>query len=296
MRRVWLVAVLCALSSGVAGAETLLLIPGYLGSSDSWRSSGVTESLEAAGWQDGGRLTLVWSGVRASRPPPPGERRFYTLELETEAPLQFQADQLAAYMRFVQRLFPDSPVILAGHSAGGVVARLYMVEHPQAGVAGLITIASPHLGTESAEWGAAAGNSPLGWFAPLVGGAVLTRSQGLFRDLARERPGNLLWWLNRQPHPDATYVSVVRSGGHDPLGLGEVLVPVWSQDMNRVPALRGRVRTIAVKGGHGLSPEDGALLVKILNHLRRTGFAPPSPGRSATPEAEAWRPASADRT
>ncbi len=283
MTKWWVVAVLCALGSGVVRAQTLLLIPGYLGSSDSWRSSGVTAKLEAAGWQDGGRLALGWAGVRPSRPAPAGGRRFYTLDMATEAPLQFQADQLAAYVRFVEQRFPDDPVILVGHSAGGVVARLYMVEHPQARVAALITIASPHLGTESAEWGAAAGSSPLGWFAPLVGGEVLNRSQGLFRDLARQRPDNLLGWLNRQPHPDASYVSVVRSGNDDYFGLGDMLVPDWSQDMNHVPALRGRARTIVVKGGHGLRPEDGTLLVKILNHLGRTGAGSPSPRRPVTP-------------
>jgi triacylglycerol lipase len=173
------------------------------------------------------------------------------------------------YLEVVQKLYPSESLFLCGHSAGGVLGRLYMVEHPDIPIGALITFASPHLGTDSAEIGAKAGNSPLGWFAPLIGGAVLSRSQGLYNDLIREQPGSLLFWLNRQEHPSSRYISVVREGD-GLLDFGDLVVPAWSQDMNHVVALRGRSRKIVTRGGHGLSIQDGELLLKILGSIVQT--------------------------
>lgn len=248
-------------------AETLVLVQGYLGSGASWRQSGITQALEAAGWDDGGRLVVCGPRVCARHGKATGARRFYTLGLPTEAPLLAQAGLLARYVAYLEARHPGTEFVLVGHSAGGVVARIFMVQHPQTRVSALITIASPHLGTESAELGNAVGRSPLAWFAPLVGADTLNRSQALYRDLARERPNNLLGWLNHQPHPDAIYVSIVRTEDDETFGVGNLLVPAWSQDMNRVYALAGRARTLARPGGHGLGPEDGRVLLSILERL-----------------------------
>ena len=70
--------------------------------------------------------------------------------------------------------------------------------------------------------------------------------------------------FNRQPSPDISYVSIVRGG---PVGLGDELVPVFSQDMNNVQVLRGRSQTLSVASGHALNPLDGAALVKVLAQL-----------------------------
>jgi triacylglycerol lipase len=253
--------------SASAVAETLVLIQGYLGSAEDWRESGVTDVLSSNGWRDAGHLRLTPAGVRSNRPLARGGKRFYTLSLPTEAPLLAQANILGQYMTTITGQYPGETLILAGHSAGGVLGRLYMVQHPDSGVDALITIASPHLGTESAEIGAQAGRSPLAWLAPLVGGDTLNRSQGLYQDLSRERPGNLLFWLNRQEHPPARYISVVRRD-ESLLGIGDIIVPEWSQDMNHVYALRGRARSLVVPGEHGLDRRDGELLVRILGELQ----------------------------
>jgi hypothetical protein len=142
-----------------------------------------------------------------------------------------------------------------------------MVQNPRSGVGALVTIASPHLGTDTAEIGSLIGQTPLSWFAPMVGAGTLNRSQALYRDLSRENPQGVLFWLNRQPHPAARYVSVVRA---DSSLLGDLVVPSASQDMNHVPALRGRSVRIEVRDGHGLSPGDGPVLVEILERLRRS--------------------------
>lgn len=260
----WLVLLLIVFCPVVLYAEALVLIHGYLGDSDNWHESTVTDQLEAAGWQDGGLLRPGWQGVGW----PQGAKTYYTLALPTEAPLLVQLEHLAPYLELVRARHPGESLVLAGHSAGGVLARLYMVKHPRAGVDALVTIASPHLGTDTAEIGAIIGNTPLAWLAPLLGAEVLNRSQALYRDLVRERPGSLLFWLNRQPHPEALYVSIVRKND-SLLEFGDLLVPTWSQNLNHVLALRGRARTLTTSGGHMVGPQDGKLLLQVLRDLRR---------------------------
>ncbi len=255
-----------------AGAQTLLLIQGYLGSAGSWRLTGVTAVLQRFGWWDAGHLTPGPGpgGVIPQGFPGRGDKRFYTIDLPTEAPLDAQAALIGRYVAFLKTRHPQSPIVLIGHSAGGVAARLFMVRVPQAGVRALITIASPHLGTVSADMAATISDSPLGWIAPFFGGLANTinRSRVLYDELGRERPFNLVGWLNRQPHPPAIYVSIVRT--RDPVapGVGDSFIRGWRQDMRHVVALGPRARTIFSPGDHGLRPDDGALLARILADLK----------------------------
>jgi triacylglycerol lipase len=179
-----------------------------------------------------------------------------------------QARALDRYIDYVRKQHPHSGLVLVGHSAGGVLARLYMVQHDEDAFAALITIASPHLGSRSAEVGIEIGERARGWMAHLFGREMLDLRWGLIRDLRIERPHNLLGWLNHQPHPPALYTAIVReSRGHDDPP-GNLLVPAWSQDMNHVYALHGEARTVRVPRGHGLSAEDGRLLARLLEQLR----------------------------
>jgi len=267
-RAIWL-SIALILSPGVAAAETLMLIQGFLANGEGWRDSGVTHILTQAGWQDAGELSLAQESVRSDQPPAPALRRFYTVDLPTYTPLMVQAQRLGRYIDFVRERHPYSALILAGHSAGGVLARLYMVQHKAQPFAALITVASPHLGTPIADLGLAAGERALSWMATLIGKDALDYSWGLFRDLEVERPHNFLGWLNHQPYPPAIYTSIV----HEPRApyirsLSDWLVPAWSQDMNDVYALHGRTDTVVVSAGHGLCPADGRLLVRILERLR----------------------------
>lgn len=247
-----------------AAADTLLLVHGLLGSALSWRESGVAQMLSDAGWQDAGELKV---GQRVLVPDPGPS--YFTLSLDSTAPLRDQAQILAGYVSAVRKAAPHEPIYLVGHSAGGVISRLYMVMHPDSGVVALITFASPHLGADTAELGLLAGSEALPWLDAWLGVNSFSRLGHLLVDLTPEHPGNLLDWLNHQPHPKAHYVSVVRDTDNLWEG-GDILVPSYSQDMNHVDALRGKVSTIRVPGGHELNQEDGKLLVRIINTLRRT--------------------------
>jgi len=231
------------LSLPAHAGHTLVLIHGYLDDGSTWRQSGIVSAFSAAGWQEAGHL----------------ERNLYTVTLPSEAPLAAQAQWLDFYLRQLQKRHPKNSLILVGHSAGGVVARLVMVVSGIP-VQGLITIASPHLGTDKAEWGSMLSNSPFSWFAPFFGLDTLNRSKGLYWDLVREHPASLLFWLNRQSHPSAFYASIVRVDG-------DKWVPAYSQDMNDVPALRGLAMTVTSEGTHSLQVADGPVLISLLDKL-----------------------------
>lgn len=259
---IWLASV------ATASADSLILIHGYLGSAGSWRGTGITRVLQRRGWLDAGHLRLGPRGVMSFDRTGPKARRFYTIALPSEAPVPLQANMLSGYISWIAQRHPKEPIILAGHSAGGVVGRFAMVTSARGKVAGLITIASPHMGTRLAQLGSAVANSPLSWVAPFFGGNTINRSRRLYANLSPEKPGNLLGWLNRQPHPRAQYVSIVRvKNANAPAG-GDSFVLGWSQDMNSVPALRGKSKRIFSLGEHDLRPADGMLLANILNKLR----------------------------
>ena len=254
-------------------ADSLVLVHGYLGSSRSWIESGVVAALQRNGYQLTGLCRPgtgghpAWQALR----PPVGERDIYLVDLPSLAPLALQAAWLSACLRDLQRC-GAGPITLVGHSAGGLVARMSLVRDHPAGVTRLITIATPHLGT----WRALQALDAIddgGFFGMVrrwevkrrIGSHLyhtLKASRGLLHDLAPPRPGNLLFWLNAQPHPEITYISIIRSGG--PYPPGDRLVPPFSQDMRRVPAIGHRAQTYITPAGHLLRAADGWLIARLL--------------------------------
>jgi len=95
-----------------------------------------------------------------------------------------------------------------------------------------------------------------------MGAETLNRSQGLYSDLLPEQPGRFLYELNRQPHPKAQYISIVRNPNST--DGGDLVVPAYSQDMRHVFALRNRAQSYMVNGGHSLTPNDGELIIDLL--------------------------------
>ena len=254
-----------------APASVMVLVHGYLGDGQSFHRAGVVDALSAAGWHYGGEWRYAADGrVRLANDNGTGERTIYTVTLPATAPLALQADWLTAMRRAAEKRHPDEPITLVGHSAGGVVGRLALVRGGQGSVEHLITIASPHLGTERALQALQATNSG-GMFGPFrqiltrqaLGGSnydALRQSQAVLVDLAPPHQGNLLGWLNVQQHPEITYDAVVRNTGFR-MG-GDILIPAWSQDLNQVPALRGRATVIASPLDHGLDAADAAVILE----------------------------------
>ena len=267
LRLFTLIWALLVLAPQIVFADTVLLVPGYLGSAHSWRGTGITYGLQRFGWLDAGHLTTGPRNVMGPRRLISGPKRFYTIDIPTEAPIIIQADLIARYIALAQRRHPKERLILVGHSAGGVASRLAIVRNGKLKIHALLTIASPHLGSRMADYGRSVANSPLSWFAPLMGANTINRSRTLYRDLGREGPHNILGWLNRTPHPKAIYISVIRTTNGNP-AQGDKISIGWRQDMNMVPALRGRAKTYSSLGAHGLRPADAALINAILSRLK----------------------------
>jgi pimeloyl-ACP methyl ester carboxylesterase len=248
-------------------AKTLVLVHGYMSNGMDWRHSGFTQPLRNAGWQDGGGYGYSSQAMLLPRGLLLKGDVFFTVELPSQANIQVQESLLARYLShlYSQR---QEPITLVGHSAGGVVSRLYTLNPAHQPINGLITIASPHLGTPAANIAYLAGNSPLGMMASMVGGEELQNSSGLFSDLREEEPYNFLFLMNRQPHPNIHYASIIRINkilarpDHF-----DFIVPPSSQNMNNVWALRNRSGVAKTTDSHSLNSKDGFLTVEILNFI-----------------------------
>ncbi|MES9968787.1 MAG: alpha/beta fold hydrolase [Candidatus Thiodiazotropha sp.] len=262
-----ILSLILSLTSLQLSADVAVLIHGYLGSAHSWQHSGVNAALVGQGWQPAGIIT-----PRGLLPAPvdAGANKFYSVELPSMGPVGLQADVLRGMLGLVSQRHPGESVILIGHSAGGVVARMALVQGginppPKA----LITIASPHLGTVRAVEALDETDDPfpISVIKEFFSGEiydVVRDSWAVLLDLVPERPGNLLFWLNRQPHPSIRYVSIVRTG---PIGVGDELVPAFSQDMNNIQALNGQSETRLFSVSHALQPLDGRVLAELLAEL-----------------------------
>jgi len=257
----------------VARADILLLVHGYAADAGSWEFSGINTQLESRGWLRAGVFTPNASHMQFV--PGPGQQaanKSYSINLPAQAPLQLQATLLRAVLDTLHNMHPGESLVLVGHSAGGVVARLALLGANSYEVDILITIASPHLGTVRAAQGLDVVDAKP-FFCPGPGINILKSffggddynylrySRGVLLDLLPAESGNLLFWLNQQPHPEIEYYAVVRQTA---FAMGDELVPAYSQDMNNVPALRGQAKVLMTATGHRLNLHDGQLLAGIL--------------------------------
>ena len=268
MKRSFLFIFALLLSAGHARADIAVLVHGYLGSAYSWQDSGVNAALAANGWRPAGVLVTTPAGpllppITTSNIP----RKTYAVELPSTAPLGVQSELLTQSLRALEKRHPKENITLVGHSAGGVVARMALVRGGAGQVKRLITIASPHMGTVRAleALDATDGSGPVGFVKDMFGGDLyhtVKHSWPILVDLAPPIPGTGLFWLNAQPHPKIEYISIVRGG---PFGFaGDQIAPAFSQDMNSVPALRGRSQVRVVPADHALNPKDGVLLAQLM--------------------------------
>lgn len=262
----------------VVWAEVTVLVHGYLGDDHSWSKPGILDILSQHGRKLAGIYYYSPQGVRLLDVDPQAVKPVYTVNLPSIAPIGLQADWLKAFLDHIRQRHPGTPITLVGHSAGGVVARMLVVrDHPEA-VTHLITIASPHFGTGRA-YQALDAISNRGLFSPIrhwavrrhTGGAVyntLKASRGVLYDLTPPRPGNLLYWLNHQPHPPIRYTSIIRTGTVKMPG--DHVVPPTSQDLRRLPMLKESAESYTMAQGHFLTRQDGYVLANLLDQAART--------------------------
>lgn len=263
---------LLLLLSMPAYADVMLLIHGYLGDADSWEKSGINSELHQQGWVRAGMFRGSPLGPQLFVTEHENTKNLvYVATLPSEAPVMVQADVLKNIIDIIQQQHNGSDLILVGHSAGGVVARMALIRHQLKNVKALITIASPHVGTGRADQALdiTANHGPFNFVKSFVGGSdydTLKHSRGLMYDLRYPQPGNMLYWLNSQPHPDIVYSSIIRTDNNGTPG--DYLVPGFSQNMNNVPVLQGRSSTFITPTSHFLTPQDATTIVSIIEHSK----------------------------
>ncbi|HIJ84122.1 MAG TPA: hypothetical protein HPQ00_07940 [Magnetococcales bacterium] len=244
-------------------AASLLLVHGYASDPEVWRKSGIVGVLETNGWHPGGKFLVGADGkFRFDAAFGDSVRRYYLADLPSEAPIRHQGEILDTLVSALVRQRPQAVVFAAGHSAGGVALRLAMVWRSSLGIRGLITIAAPHRGTDTAKLASFITQTPMAMMTPFVGMGTLNRSQNLYADLAPEEEGNFLFWLNRAKHPRAFYLSIVRESGG--LLAMDPVVSSASQDLTQVQALGKLAQSITSGTGHALETNDGELMAEYL--------------------------------
>lgn len=245
-------------------ARTIVLIHGFQAKGMDWRINGVTQGLQATGWVDGGHFQPtprgLWNPTSLPRRP---VDVFYTVDLPSTALIEVQGQWLDKYLAAIYQLRGE-PLELVAHSAGGVVARYWLLAKRPIAINSLLTIASPHVGTPVSNLITEVMKTPWGRLADDLGLRPLYEaSSTLLQQLNEERPGNFMYWLNHQPHPTSVrYISVARDNQHP--SQFDFIVPFFSQNMNNVYALHGRSEVWASKGNHFLSRNDGFVLNQIL--------------------------------
>lgn len=249
----------------------MLLIHGYLGDANSWEKAGINTELHQQGWARAGMFQGSPLGPQLFITENKNARnQVYVATLPSDAPVMIQADVLKNIIDIIQQNHADDKIILAGHSAGGVVARMALIRHQLQNIKALITIASPHIGTGRADQALdiTANHGPFNMVKSFVGGSeydALKNSRGLMVDLRHPQPGNMLYWLNSQPHPDIHYASVIRLNNNG--ATGDYYVPGFSQNMNNVPALQGKSSTYTTPTNHFLNRQDANTILAIIGRL-----------------------------
>ncbi len=256
-----------------AQADVLLLVHGWAANANTWAQSGVLPTLQQADWRYAGVLTTTHNQVMLVAPvQTTSSNKVYLAHLVAEAPLMLQAGQLLAELDYVAQHHPGEKIILAGHSAGGVVARLALIHQNAPAVNTLITIATPNLGTPRALDGLEVVDSKpffcpgpgIDFMKTVLGGNnydYLKVSRAALIDLAPASTGSLTAWLNHQSHPAIEYHAIIHLAQQQ----GDGIVPAFSQDLNQVAALSGKAQQHVLVSGHGLTPADGQVLVSILS-------------------------------
>lgn len=270
-------------------AEVTVLLHGLMGSSSSWERSGAADALQEMGWERAGRVEPGGpTGVLHSSPmtSPRGNRLLYLADIPSLIPLEQQSELLEELLLAISSNHPQEPIFLVGHSAGGVVSRMTAVRNRVPQLRGLITIATPHLGSPYANlaYELATLPYPLRLLPKLVAHdkyQVLRKSRPMIKGLTLAKPGTLLHWLNQQPHPEIEYLSIIRR--QSPSRAREALVPFWSQDMNNIPALGRRSMTLSTHAPHPITQADGYLLGALLNRLVTRIVTPTPLDRSPPP-------------
>lgn len=267
-------------------AAPILLIHGLGGTGKGWIDDGLVDFLAVNHLRYGGEIrapepgTPSLTGATVS----PAEGDVFVLHVsDSYAGLELWKVELQRAIRAVRQWTGAPEVTLVAFSAGGVAARTYLIDHPQDhGVRKLVTVASPHLGSELATLAERIrGVRDQPGVDDLVVRIEKQTGQRLHAPLLYQlRPppqGTFLQELAAAPHPEDVEYFCVLSVGEPPIeGREELRSEVaqlrgGSDSRLRAKAQNLLMRWIALTMGEDLSTGDGAVLA-LRQDLGRTEF------------------------
>ena len=212
----------------------ILFVHGFGGTGEGWVDAGLTDYLEQTGLRFGGVVhTTIEGGVHLEDSHfPPESSDFYALDISDPfQSLELWQREIHAAADRILSWTGASRLVLVGFSAGGVAARKYLVEHSEDHrIAKLVTIASPHLGSELAlvsrvdrDVRKAIDDGRLSGKMAEKYNSIIARIQKvtelrldapLLRELVPpDHDGAFLEELNRSPHPtDVEYSCLITTG------------------------------------------------------------------------------------
>jgi len=270
----------------------IVLIHGLGGNAEGWVGAGLVDFFSQAGLCYGGALSArADGGVEISAPRCPiSQSSLFTFQVSDPwSSLDLWSQELTVVLPEVRRGTGAPQVVLVGFSAGGLAARQYLVGHPtNHGVAELVTVASPHGGSELALF------AQVAKFVDNLEGPLRTTAEDILVEFERvlgERlssplvaelmppsEDNYLARLNRAPHPtDLEYSCIVSAGtpgALSPRRLRTGLARLRSGDRDLSvlgQLLTYGMRLLAIGGGNDSASGDGAALLAAQN-LGRAEF------------------------
>jgi len=254
-------------------ADVLVLVHGWASTPETWGVSGVQSVLAKKGWKDAGilpypsRIASNHTNINNGN-----GKIYYRIHLPSHAPIAIQSTVLLNAVKTIKGKHSGDRIFLAAHSAGGLAARLMLLNPDAPKISKLITIATPNLGTSRAVQGLDYAESKP-FFCPGPGIDFLKTAAGgdKYRYVKYSRPaivdmlpaqyGGFIHWLNSQPHPAIQYYSIVKIADGYP---GDEMVSAVSQNLANVKMITSKVVTIDTRSGHALNPQDGYILESIL--------------------------------
>lgn len=175
------------------------------------------------------------------------------LRLPYRESIQFQSAYLNEFLQGV-----DGDIVLVGHSAGGVVARNVLVRSGNKNIKSLITIASPHSGSDLAGIGSVL-NEKIP-FGNMFSKMILPDEHSAYIPMRQLNNDSLfLNSLNNLRHPESCYVSIIKTGG----AVNNAYADTDSQNLNNIFGIfnSGNFSNVVFSNtGHSLHPSDVVLI------------------------------------
>ena len=202
-------------SSFTSVSEPVILVPGYGSKSTLWKDVGYIGKLQSEGHSYGGHYTINAKNQTVDFEPytnSTGVEDFYTLSFsDSTKGITELSEQLGYCIQEILYRTGVEKVNLVGYSMGGIICRKYVVDNKDYHcVKNLLTIASPHQGTNLANFSYGVENI-LGstlykeMIAELQKEIPLAMNGAAISDLVKTDNG-LLHTLNQQEHPsDVNY-------------------------------------------------------------------------------------------